>query len=139
MAVGAQSYRPDVARQEAARAEIAAHTELDLGELFKFIDPELIEYIDYYQTGVLDLRGCELPTDIEAAIANSLRNNTTVYDDETEDLLADDPTYLRLLEQPAGEERSTAIRARRSVLVLALLALQSAAKQGPSESPTQVA
>ncbi|MCA9309337.1 hypothetical protein KC973_03100 [Candidatus Saccharibacteria bacterium] len=126
MAVGAQSYRPDPAKQEAAKERDAAHRDIDLAELSKFIDPDLIAYIDYYQTGVLDLRGCELPDDLDEDIAESLRNNTAMYDDETEDLLLVDTPYERLLKQPASEERSAAIRARRSVIILALLALEKA-------------
>lgn len=139
MAVGAQSYRPDPAKQEAAREQIAAHRDIDLAELAKFIDPDLIAYIDYYQTGMADLRGCELPDDLDVEIANSLRNNTALYDDEVEDLLATDPPYSRLLSLPAGEERSAAIRARRSVIVLSLLALKQSIHNHPANSGSQVA
>lgn len=138
MAVGAQSYRPDPAKQEAAREQIAAHRDIDLAELSRFVDPDLIAYIDYYQTGVVDLRGCELPEDLDPDIAASLRNNTTMYDDESEDMLDSDPPYQRLLSQPVSEERSMAIRARRSVIVLSLLALKSSIADHPSNG-SQVA
>ena len=132
MAVGAQSYQPDPARQEAARRIIAEHRDVDLEELSRFIDPELIAYIDDYQTGVLDLRGCELPEDVDVTIGNALRNNTTLYDDEVEVLLDQDEAYGRLLDLPASEERSTAIRARRSVIILSLLALKQSIANHPS-------
>ena len=139
MAVGAQSYRPDPSKQAAAREQIAKHREVDLTELSRFIDSELIEYIDNYQIGILDLRGCELPDDVDPEIASSLRDNTSVYDDVTEDLLMEDGVYSRLLKLPAGEERSTAIRTRRSVLVLSLLALQNTTQSQPAKDSPQVA
>lgn len=132
MAVGAQSYRPDPSKQEAAKARIAEHREIDLDELSRFIDPDLITYIDDYQVGVLDLRGCELPEDVDVTIGNALRNNTATYDDEAEDLLKTDGPYGRLFKQPDGEERSTAIRARRSVIILSLLALKQSIANHPS-------
>lgn len=120
------SYRPDPGKQEAARDLIAQHRDYDTIELATFIDPELVAYIDDYQVGTLDLRGCELPEDIDENIAACLRNNTTIYSDELESLLESDPSLARLLKAPQGETRSEAIRARRSVFVLALLALANA-------------
>ncbi|MBP9738962.1 hypothetical protein KBD20_04700 [Candidatus Saccharibacteria bacterium] len=140
MAVGAQSYRPDAAKQAAAREQIASHRDIDLPELITFLDPDLVAYIDDYQTGIIDLRGCELPSDIDSNLATSLQNNTSTYDDETEDMLASDPVYARLLKQPAGEERSSAIRTRRSVIVLSLLVLANAVSPDePKQESDQVA
>jgi len=125
MAVGAQSYRPDPARQEAARAEIATHHDIDITQSYTGISAETVHYIDEFQVTLgIEMQQNPFPHNLDDDLARSLENNTTIYDDQIEDLLAEDSLYLNLLKQNQSEGRSRAIRARRSVLVLSILILK---------------
>jgi len=125
MAYAGKNSQPNPEKQQAFLAEIAMHQEVPLQMLLGVIGVEqAVELNTYQETTATDqLLQEPLKREFREAnpdVAKSIGNNVAMYDDELEDAIATDPIVERLLSLSATEERSKALRARRTIAALIL-------------------
>lgn len=125
------TYTQNPERQKANREHIAQLGDYNLFRAFVETnhDPttlDKIAAIATYQSGtpVEQLVRRPLPAAITDEDRAYFTHNTSLYSDEVEDALDDDAVMRELTKLPATDERMMAIRARRSLLVLQLLATE---------------
>lgn len=119
--INASTYREVKERQRRQRfAERAPLSIADLRELLGKVSVLTISHIDSWQRG--ELAHIDPSDRLWAA---DLSQNTELYDDEIESVIDEDDVMKRLYAEPANDERAEAIRLRRSVIVMTMLALES--------------
>ncbi len=112
--------------QAEVRKQIASFKQFEASELANHFEFEDIEKVDEYQRGSdpSELVSRPVPSEFTDKYGESafvLQNNTTTYDDETEDLLVTDSVMQSLMDVKRRDRTNinvtAAIRARRSVLI----------------------
>src|SRR3989344_9526472 len=135
MAYAGKNSQPNPEKQQAFLAEIAMHQEVPLQMLLGVIGVRQAIELNKYQesVGLVGLLAAPLSKefcDENPEIAKSIDNNVAMYDDDIEDLIGTDPIVEKLLELPGTEERSIALRARRTIAALIMSIPASDTKEG---------
>lgn len=135
------TYTQDPTKQRANREHVAKLDEYNLFRLYTEASPDpyattrKVAAVMIHQNS-MSVKGM-LRTPLPATIAEDdlayFTHNTSVYADEVEDALFDDPLLQELLQQPVSDERMTAIRARRSALVLQFIATRRVCQRDPED------
>lgn len=100
-----------------------------------FTAPQLVialaTEIDLHQRNTSDILAHPLPTTVPKEIAANLKRNTSEYDPEIEAAISKDEIINKIHKaDDPHEQRGVAIRARRSAIVLVLLAYNQAELPG---------
>ena len=136
MAIGGGSqYTPNPQRQAENAADMAALQPYDPATLLQALAISFIqvggpslEAINRYQVAAEpgDLVKDPMPTFLQPDVVRYFTQNTREYDDTIESAISADPVFEKLMGVQGGDERIKAFRARRTVVVLSLLALRAA-------------
>ncbi len=128
MALGGQARVADETKQQAYKEHVAALRDVDVS-IYAALGMEAIGLIDTYQqtSGISDLITRPLPPTTDESIAFALTHNTSAYEDIDEgvDVIFLSDPILQALSNLQNPDKGNAIRARRSVVVLALLAIEA--------------